>query len=359
MYGNYQRLVIKIGTNVLTDVDGTPDLDTMAHLVEQIAGLREAAVEVIVVSSGAVGMGRSVAPGFDHLPRVLRRQVLSALGQTKLMQLYQEFFRPYGFHVAQVLATKEDFRDRRHYLNMKHCLQGLLRGNIIPVVNENDVVSVTELMFTDNDELAGLVAAMVNAEALLILSNVDGVFDGPPQDPASRLLPEIDPTDQRYQQYIQPSTSSFGRGGMHTKFRIAGKAARLGITTIIANGKKREILPAVLSGTGAATRFRPKKRVSNLKKWLAHHSEERKAAVFINAGAATALRAPGRVSSLLPVGIIRIEGDFEKGDIVSIRLDEQEVGIGMAQYSAVTARKYLGQKGKKPLVHYDYLIMNT
>jgi glutamate 5-kinase len=353
----YHRIVVKIGSNVLTDEQSRPDLERIAHLVEQVAWLRSQGAEVILVSSGAVAMGRSALPQLSHVNPVLRRQVWASVGQPRLMQIYQQLFENQSAHIAQLLVTKEDFRDREHYLNMKACLQGLLRDEIIPIINENDAVAVTELMFTDNDELAGLVAAAVNADALVILSNVAGIYDGHPSDPNSQLIREIDPTDGQFQRFILPSTSSFGRGGMNTKYRIARKAAILGVHTIIANGKKDNILHEIWNQSGAYTLFPSQKKASNLKKRLAYQGAETKGKIVINEGAAQALRAAERVSSLLPVGVTAVEGEFERGDIVAIFCGDEELGIGMVQYSSTTARKYLGQKGKKALVHYDYLLI--
>jgi len=353
----FQRIVVKIGTNVLTGEQGQLDEGHIGHLVDQIVELKRRGVDVVLVSSGAVTAGRALLPGTEHLNRVLQRQVLSSLGQIRLMQVYQALFRNSDCHVAQVLATKEDFRDRRHYLNMQQCLRGLLRDEIVPILNENDVVAVTELMFTDNDELAGLVAAMVDAQALIILSSVDGLLTGAPGEPGSEVIPLIDPDDGRWQQYVLPARSSFGRGGMHTKVRVARKAAKLGITTFIANGKRPDILNRVLKAEAPATRFAARRHQSSVKRWLAHHPEARTARVYVNEGAAAALRAESRVSSLLPVGVERIEGDFEKGDIVAIWLEDEQIGIGMVQYGAQTAENYRGNKGKKPLVHYDYLLI--
>ncbi|WP_421797487.1 glutamate 5-kinase [Haliscomenobacter sp.] len=354
---SYHRIVVKIGSNVLTDEQSRPDEQRIAHLVEQVAWLRSQGAEVILVSSGAVAMGRSTLPQLSHVNPVLRRQVWASVGQPRLMQIYQHLFAEKGTHIAQLLVTKEDFRDREHYLNMKACLQGLLRDEIVPIINENDAVAVTELMFTDNDELAGLVAAAVNADVLVILSNVAGIYDGHPSDPNSRLIREIDPNDGQFQRFILPSTSSFGRGGMNTKYRIARKAAVLGVHTIIANGKKDQILHDIWEQTGEYTLFPSQKKTSNLKKRLAYQGAEPKGKIIINDGAALALRAEERVSSLLPVGVTAIEGDFERGDIVAIFCGAEELGIGMAQYGSATARKYVGQKGKKALVHYDYLLI--
>jgi glutamate 5-kinase len=269
-------------------------------------------------------------------------------------------FNNYEIFCAQVLATKEDFRDRTHYLNMKNCFQALLRDNVIPIVNENDVISVSELMFTDNDELAGLIASMMNADALLILSSVDGILDGAPDQPDSKAIPEIDPDDKKIEQFIFPSRSSFGRGGMHTKFKIAQKVSKLGITTFIANGKRANIIIDIVKGDFIGTKILPKKNTSNIKKWIAFNELEQKGMVYVNDGAIAVLRSDEKVSSLLPIGITKIEGTFKKGDIIKI-VDESgnNIGLGMAQYGVDKAIEYIGKKGKKPLVHYDYLLIEN
>ncbi|MGI4974611.1 MAG: glutamate 5-kinase, partial [Janthinobacterium lividum] len=191
----YRRLVVKIGSNVLTQPNGLPDEARLDELVTQIVGLKSQGCEVIVVSSGAVAAGRSLITLPPKTDAVRSRQLLAAVGQVKLLSLYAARLAEHGLLGAQVLVTKEDFRDRQHYLNMKNCFQELLQQNVIPIVNENDVISVTELMFTDNDELAGLVASMLNADALLILSNVDGIFDGDPSRPEARVIRHIAPAD--------------------------------------------------------------------------------------------------------------------------------------------------------------------
>lgn len=351
------RLVIKIGTNVLTHASGILDIASMSHLVDQIAQLKQAGVEVILVSSGAVGAARAVVPIKGSWSKVVQRQVLSSIGQVRLMQWYLQLFANHELFCAQVLATKEDFRDRQHYVNMQNCLLALLKDKVVPIVNENDVVAVSELMFTDNDELAGLIAAMMNANVLVILSTVDGVFDGDPTLSTSKLIKSIHPDDENIKQVVLPSKSSFGRGGMHTKLRIAQKAATVGVKTIIANGKRKNILLDILNNNYVGTTFQPKTPVSNVKKWIAYAKEsDYQGIVIINEGAAKALRSKEQVTSLLPIGITTIKGDFEKGDILRIELPTGAlVGIGIAQYDASTARHYLGKQGKKPLVHYDYL----
>lgn len=355
----YKRLVVKVGTNVLAREDGLLDITSISQLVDDIAALKARGVDVILVSSGAVGAGRSMMEVPQGLNKVVRRQVLSAIGQVRLMEIYRQLFSNQQLFCAQVLATKEDFRDRQHYINMQNCFLALLRDRIIPVVNENDVVAVTELMFTDNDELAGLVAAMTNADGLVILSSVSGVFDGPPDDAKSRVIKEIDPHDKEWQKVIQPSRSSFGRGGMLTKFRIAQKAAKVGIPTFIGNGRQPAILLDLVDGNFAGTRFTPQSELSNVKKWIAYNELPEKGEVFINRGAEEVLRSTEKVSSLLPVGVVRIEGRFEKGDLLRIRNEAGEgIGLGIAQYGVEKAQQYLGQQGKKALVHYDYLVID-
>lgn len=352
----YNTIVVKVGTNVLTRPDGLLDHTNISHLVDQIAALKNQGVQVILVSSGAVGAGKSLMPATKGLSKVVQRQVFSAVGQVRLMETYRQLFYNYNLFCAQLLVTKEDFRDRSHYLNMKQCFHALLRDDIIPIVNENDVVAVSELMFTDNDELAGLVASMINADALVILSSVDGLLDGHPEDPKSKVIANIDPAQKKWQNYILPSRSSFGRGGMTTKYRIAQKAAKVGIATYIANGRRSDILINILANDFIGTRFNPKPVVSNLKKWIAYNELEKKGRVLINAGAEEAICSPDKVSSLLLVGITAIEGDFQKGDLVLIVNEkETQIGVGIAQYSAVYAKQHLGQKGKKPLIHYDYM----
>ncbi len=355
----FQKVVVKVGTNVLTKANGLLDMTNISQLVDQIAQLKTTGTEVILVSSGAVGAGRATYKVSSDLSRVVQRQVLSAIGQVRLMEVYRQLFGNYQLYCAQVLATKEDFRDRQHYLNMRNCFDALLRDQVVPVVNENDVVAVTELMFTDNDELAGLVAAMTNADALIILSSVDGLLDGAPDEPDSKVIPLIDPADAKWMEYILPSKSSFGRGGMHTKFRVAQKAAKVGIDTFIANGRKEGILEAIVAGQEVGTRFQAGNQLSNVKKWIAYNELGYKGKVYVNEGAATALLSQERVSSLLPVGIIRLEGTFEKGDLLRIyRKNGDHIGLGIAQYDADTAQTYLGQQGKKELVHYDYLVID-
>ncbi|MEL6357004.1 MAG: glutamate 5-kinase [Bacteroidota bacterium] len=241
-----QRLVIKVGTNVLTRPDGRLDTTNISRLVDDIATLKQAGVQLILISSGAVGAGRELLPAADELHSVERRQMLSAIGQVRLMELYRQLFAGHDLLCAQVLATKGDFRDEIHYANMLACFRALLHDQVVPVVNENDVVAVTELMFTDNDELAGLVAQMLKADALVILSSVDGLFSGPPDNPQSRLIPRVVADDTSVWAHIAPEKTSFGRGGMITKIKMAQRTAKEGIRVYLGHGRRDGLLVGLL-----------------------------------------------------------------------------------------------------------------
>jgi len=353
---DYQRIIVKIGSNVLTRPDGLPDQARMEHIVNEIAAARQRGIEIILVSSGAVASGRSKIRIDENIHPVAARQLLASIGQVQLINTYARLFGTHNLLCSQVLVTKEDFRDRQHYVNMQNCLEILLHHNVIPVVNENDVVSVTELMFTDNDELAGLIASMLGAQALIILSNVDGIYTGDPRSEGSALLETID-IGASLAQYITTGKSVFGRGGMLTKAGMAQQVARLGITVHIANGTKDGVLTGVLNGTLPHTRFVPQKTASGKKRWIAHAGQSAKGTIRVNDGALTALTS-SKATSLLPVGVISVEGDFQKGDIVRIiNTVGEEAGLGIAEYSADKARERIGQRNHRPLVHYDYLYM--
>ena len=220
-----RRIVVKVGSNVLTRQDGKLDVTRMSALVDQIAWLRKQGIEVILVSSGAVACGRRELTVDHSLDSVEQRQLFSAVGQVKLVGLYYDLFREFGIHVGQVLTMKENFKP----------------GDVLPIVNENDTVGVTELMFTDNDELSGLIAQMMKADSLILLSNIDGIYTGHPDDPDSKLIRTVAPCTD-LSKYIQTEKSAFGRGGMHSKYHTASNVQSAGIHVIIANGTRDDIL---------------------------------------------------------------------------------------------------------------------
>lgn len=369
------RIAVKVGSNVLTRRDGTLDVTRMSALVDQIAELHRAGVEIILVSSGAVASGRSEVHPAKKLDSVDQRQLFSAVGQAKLINRYYELFREHNIPVGQVLTMKENFGTRRHYLNQKNCMTVMLENGVIPIVNENDTISVSELMFTDNDELSGLIASMMDAQALIILSNIDGIYNGSPADPSSEVIREIG-QDKDLSTYIQTSKSSFGRGGMLTKTNIARKVADEGITVIIANGKRDNILVDIIKNEELRmkneesscnvdsqaysslkyTRFIPSDEpVSSVKKWIAHSEGFAKGELHINEQA-TQIIGSDKAVSILPVGITAIEGEFEKDDIVRIiNFEGNPIGVGKANCDSTQAREAMGKHGKKAVVHYDYL----
>lgn len=352
-----QKIVIKVGSNVLTDAKGGLDLDILRSLCTQITYLKKQGHEVVLISSGAMASGRSIVTLPEKIDDVSRRQILASVGQIKLISLYADIFQELGLLCAQVLVTKEDFRDRGHYLNMKNCVEALLRNNIVPIINENDVVSVTELMFTDNDELAGLVSSMLGVDRLIILSNVDGIFTGHPSQPGSKLITEVAYKQTDLEQYISKEKSQFGRGGMLTKSNIAHKVAGLGIHVHIANGKKENILPQLVAEEKLGTHFIPKKNASNIKRWVANAEGFAKTAIVVDEGARKALLSDKPVS-LLPVGVKEIEGHFEKGDVVKIKdVTGALLGIGRTQFSSEKLEELKNQKRQKELIHYDYLFL--
>ncbi|MBQ4083023.1 MAG: glutamate 5-kinase [Bacteroidaceae bacterium] len=253
-----KRIAVKIGSNVLTRRDGTLDFTRMSALVDQVAELHKRGIQVVLVSSGAVASGRSEIAPSHTLDEVSSRQLYSAIGQAKLMGKYYTLFREHGITCGQVLTTKEGLDKADHYVNQQRCMEVMLAEGVIPIVNENDTLSITELMFTDNDELSGLMAQMMQVDQLVILSNIDGIYDGNPADPQSRVIRSVSAADDM-EQYIQSGKSSLGRGGMLTKCHIARKVAAEGIPVVIANGKSEDILLRLIDQPGdtICTRFQP------------------------------------------------------------------------------------------------------
>ncbi len=355
-----KRIVVKIGSQVLCDQDGALNRDILSNLVSQLADLHADGWQVILVSSGAVAAGSGLAS--ERLQRisdpVTRKQVMAATGQVRLMEIYRELFDLKDLTIAQVLATKSDFQTRRHYLNMRGCIEALLNADIVPIVNENDVVSVTELMFTDNDELAGLLAAMVNAELLCLLSTVPGVYDGDPDDATTQCIKRWDDAQHKIEDIVLRGTSALGRGGMHNKLAIARKVAKLGIEVAIADGTDPHILSKILADHTVGTRFPATGDASSAKRWLASADDHATGSVTVNKGAEEALLDSSHLASLLPIGIEAVDGHFKRGDVILIlNATGEALGCGRARYDYEEATKVMGQHGQKPLIHYDYLYL--
>lgn len=351
-------ITLKVGSNVITNDQGLPDEQVIANISRQIKVLRERGYAVLLVTSGAVAAGRSIFQFPRKTDTVVQRQVLASLGQVKLISLYKKAFDQEGMLGAQVLVTKEDFKSRHHYLNMQNCLSALLGHGIVPIINENDVVSITELMFTDNDELAGLVSAMMNTSLLIILTNVDGVYDGDPSQPDAKVIHLYDPKRIRLPEIAAGKKSGFGRGGILTKCQTSEKIAGIGIPVHIANGKTENVVLRILDGEQVGTRFPAQRLASSFKKYMAHAYEEAKGKVVINEGAKQVLYSD-KAHSLLPVGITQVIGKFKKGDLIKI-IDEseKEIGLGLARYGYKKAKAVVGLKNQKPIIHYDHLYLH-
>lgn len=357
---HYKRIAIKIGSNVLAKENGTLDVDRIEHLVDQVTRIKKQGIEVILISSGAVAAGKAIIAENIKMDTVSARQLWSAVGQVKLINTYFEFFEQQKLLSAQVLTTKENFSDRRHYLNMKNCISTMLDNNVVPIVNENDTISVSELMFTDNDELSGLISSMMDCEGLIILSNVDGIYNGQPGSDGTEVIREIKPHDHSPENFISAQKSGFGRGGMHTKYNIARKIALEGINVFIANGKRENIIVDILANNDVPyTKFLPNgKKLASNKKWLAHSDSFAKGIVVVNEGAKKAL-FDINANSLLLIGVLEIRGFFEKGDIIKIQDEEgHPLGLGKSQYYSDEAQSLIGKKAGKPLIYYDYMFLH-
>jgi glutamate 5-kinase len=351
-------ITIKVGSNVITNSKGFLDENVIIDISRQIKLLRDQGHDVLLITSGAVAAGRSLYQFAKKTDTVAQRQVLASIGQVKLISLYREKLDERGILCSQVLVTKEDFKSRSHYLNMQNCLSALLSNHILPVINENDVVSVTELMFTDNDELAGLISAMTNTDILIILTNVDGVYDGDPQLPETKIIHVFDSGEVDIKDIASAKKSSFGRGGIVTKCNTAEKIAGMGIPVHIANGKTTDIILKVVNNEKVGTRFPAKKIASSFKKYMAHAYEEPKGKIVINEGAKNILLSE-KATSLLPVGLTKVIGKFEKGDIIKIvDADDHEIGLGLARYDYKKAKEVIGMKNQKPIIHYDHLYLH-
>ncbi len=352
------KIVVKVGTQSILSNDGTPHESVIKNLVEQIVSLQEQHHQVVLVSSGAVGFGRKTAREMlsrEYGSSIGEKQVLASLGQHELMHVYARLFRQHKILASQLLLTKQDFHTRQHYLNISRLLSEILdHTNIIPIINENDSVAIEELMFTDNDELAGLIAAQIDADKLIILSNVKGVYTGDPRDKHSELISVIDP--KKGWPNISSTKSTHGRGGMISKIGTARKMSGLGITTHIASIDQDAVLIKLISGDTLGTTILPSKKKSNIKRWIAYNTKQSSGSITINSCLYDILKENKRVISILPVGIEQCRGDFKKGDtvdIISPRL--KKIGIGIAKYDSNKLKDFFTKKNKPVFIHYDHL----
>lgn len=366
-----KTIVVKVGTNVITGKDGLLDKDVIADLAEQVVQLRLDGYCVVMVSSGAIGSGLSEL-GIKSRPKTLPRlQAAAAVGQCKLISLYDAVFSRHGYHAAQLLLTRQDFEDRRRYLNASNTINALMKFRAIPVINENDTISVDEIAFSDNDILSSLVTNLIQAELFIILSSVDGLYrEISSSGKGKELITRVDCINDDIKGLASDHKTRSGMGGMKSKLEAARTATMAGEAVIIANGRKEGILLKIMNGDEAGTLFVPAAggKMACRMRWI-RFSVKPNGVIFVDKGAQDALLKNGK--SLLASGIVKSEGDFVKGDIISVigRDGGREIGRGLTNYSAdeiemvkglktAEIRKVLGNKAYDEAVHRNNLVID-
>lgn len=362
-----KRLVVKVGSNVLTKAQGL-NPPVMYALSGQISELMDGGREVILVSSGAMASGMTKI-GLTRRPdEIPKRQAISAVGQAGLIREYEKAFHVYGRKVAQILLTSEDLDDRQRYLNGRNTLNTLIDWQVVPVINENDTVMVEEIKVGDNDNLAAMITLLMDADLLILLTDIDGLFTRDPRVHAdARLIPEIAVLDSEVEKMASDIPGPLGRGGMSSKIQAARKVTAAGVPMVIANGSSPDILRTLMLGDTVGTFFVPRgERLASRKSWIAYTLKP-KGAIQIDAGAADAIMGNGK--SLLPSGIVAVEGDFRKGAPVTLKIPAGvDIGTGLVNYSAADIQKIKGLKtdaveqclGEKPydeVIHRDNLAL--
>ncbi|MGH2835249.1 MAG: glutamate 5-kinase [Solirubrobacteraceae bacterium] len=361
-------VVIKLGSSVVANDDGTVRIDVLGRICDDVAALHGRGYDPIIVTSGAIarGLGVMQIPPSQRPKAIDELQAASAIGQGKLYRVYDELLRERGARSAQVLLTFFDMSARTHYLNVRHTLAKLLEWRVVPVINENDTTTTDEISFGDNDFLAAQVAILVGAARLLLLTNTDGLFTADPRtDPAAELVKRIERIEELEALHITEGASLLGSGGMRSKVVAAEMATAAGIPTVIANGQVAGTISAAVAGKEIGTTFLARvERVSSFKLWL-KYAKPARGRVQVDAGAARALREGG--TSLLPVGVVEVSGSFEAGDAIEVTCGDEQVGKGISNYSAGELRRVRGLKSAAvrellPLasdeaVHRDYFVL--
>ena len=342
----YRRIVVKAGTGVLTARSESLDIDVMGSLVGQIAGLHQDGAEVILVSSGAVAAGRHSLGISRERRDIPFRQVLAAVGQSRLMRTYEELFGRHNIVVAQALLTWKDLSDRQSYLNVRNTLMALLDLGVVPVLNENDVVAVDEIgeVFGDNDRLSAMVTNLVDADLLVVLTEVDGLYTADPnEDPDACLVPKVDKVDSAIEALASKNLNPQARGGMGTKLQAARLVTSAGATMVICNGREEDVLLRLTQGKEVGTIFPPTaSKMESRKRWMLGGLSN-KGGIVVDQGAALALGEQNR--SLLPAGVKKVEGEFQRGDIVYIiGPGGEKVGCGIANYGSEDTARIKGSR---------------
>ncbi len=363
-----QRLVAKVGSALVTNGGAGIDRSAITRWASDVAALRASGVEVIFVSSGAVAEGMARL-GWSERPKAMSElQAAAAVGQMGLVNVYEQAFAAHGLHTAQVLLTHEDLADRKRYLNARSTLLALLKHNVIPIINENDTVTTDEIRFGDNDTLGALVANLVDAQTLVLLTDQRGLYTADPRrDASAQFISEGRADDPQYEAMAGGVGTGISRGGMLTKILAARRAANSGIHTVIASGHEQNVLQRVLGGESLGTLlYAPEASLGKRKSWLADHLQLR-GKVTLDAGATKALLHGGR--SLLPIGVIAVSGEFERGEVIGC-IDEsgRELARGLTNYSSIEALRImrkpsseiesvLGYADEDELIHRDNLVV--
>lgn len=353
---SWQRIVVKVGTSTLTAQSGRLNPPRMVGLVRQIAALRQRNLDVVLVTSGAQQAGRERLGYPQHPKTIPFKQMLAAVGQGRLMHLWEQYFELYDMVVAQVLLTREDIEDRHRYLNVRDTFETLLQRGIVPIVNENDAVATDEIKVGENDSLSAMVANLIEADLLILLTDTDGLYTADPSvDHDARLIEQVLQVDGSIYALAQGSRSGLGTGGMHTKIVAADLATRSGTSVVIANGGREDVLPGICAGTVPTTWFPARITPSEgRKRWLLAQSLTA-GSIHVDDGAARAILERGK--SLLPVGIVKAQGRFERGAIISVYTQAgHEIARGLCNYSSEDLRRILGQQSCDiaEILGYDY-----
>lgn len=363
-----KRWVIKIGSALLTNNGQGLDKISIKKWVAQMAILQKRDIELVLVSSGAVAAGMTRLNWTERPTALYQLQAAAAIGQMGMIQTYESFFQEHAMHTAQILLTHDDLANRQRYLNARSTLRTLLNLKVVPVINENDTVTTDEIRFGDNDTLAGLVANLIEADLLIILTDQEGLYECDPRiDPSACLIHRAYAGESRLKAMAGDTGGKLGRGGMLTKLKAATLAARSGTTTHIASGKVDNVLIRIASEEHIGTVLLPDKvPITARKQWLASHLKMH-GKLYLDDGAVKVLRHSGK--SLLPIGVQRIEGDFARGDmVVCLNSKEQEIARGLVNYNAKetskilgrssdTIRELLGYVDESELIHRDNLVL--
>ena len=338
------KIVVKVGTRLLTYKTGKLNLGIMERLVRELADLKNQGKDIILVSSGAVGAGIGKLNLKKKPVLIQEKQAIAAVGQGVLIQHYEKIFAEYGHVVAQILLTREDIENRGRYINSRNTLWHLFKFNVIPIINENDTISIEEIEFGDNDRLSALVSTLVDADLLIILTDIDGLHTANPRlDPTAKCIPLVEVISEELKSAAGTAGDMMATGGMITKLQAAEIAMSAGIDTVIANGHHENILKRILSGEPTGTYFCAQGgHLRSRKRWIAF-AQKVKGTITIDQGAEIALKIQGK--SLLPIGIIQVSGDFVRGETISITGPKgEEIARGLVNYNAQELKKIMGCK---------------